>query len=138
MNKEQKTILRRKVAWIALKTSASLSKALPLSWNYFIGNILGSLAYLTIGRHRKIAINGLSIAFPEMSLKEKKRIARFYFAFMAQSTFELLSFVKNPRYLENIGIEGRENLEKALAKKKGVLLLTAHLGNFPLKLFKLA
>ena len=115
-----------------------MSKALPLSWNYFIGNLLGSLAYLAIGRHRKIAINSLSIAFPEMSLKEKKRIARFCFAFMAQSTFELLSFVKHPHHLENIRIEGRESLEKALEKKRGVLLLTAHLGNFPLMLFKLA
>jgi len=138
MYKEQKKILRRKSAWIALKVFTSVSKVLPLSWNYFIGNVLGSLAYLVIGRHRKVAINGLSIAFPKMSLKEKKRIARFYFAFMAQSTFELISFVKNPHYLENIRIEGRENLEKALEKKKGVLLLTAHLGNFPLMLFKLA
>jgi len=138
MNEERKKIVRRKSAWIALRASASLSKVLPLSWNYFIGNVLGSLAYLVIGRHRKIAINSLSIAFPEMSLKEKKRVARFCFAFMAQSTFELLSFVKNPHYLENICIEGRENLEKSLAKKKGVLLLTAHLGNFPLMLFKLA
>ena len=138
MDKEQKKIIRRKLAGIALKAFTSLSKVLPLSWNYFIGNILGSLAYLVIGRHRKIAINGLSIAFPEMSLEEKKRIARFYFAFMAQSTFELLSFVKNPHYLKNICIEGKENLEKALEKKRGVLLLTAHLGNFPLMLFKLA
>lgn len=138
MNKEQKKTLKRKLAGTALKAFASLSEALPLNWNYFIGNVLGSLAYLVIGRHRKIAINSLSIAFPEMSLREKKRIARFYFVFMAQSTFELISFVKNPHYLQNICIEGRENLEKALEKKRGVLLLTAHLGNFPLMLFKLA
>ena len=138
MSREYKKTLRRKSAWIALRVFVSLSKALPLSWNYFIGNVLGSLAYLVIGRHRKIAINGLSIAFPKMSLEEKKKIARFYFAFMAQSTFELIYFVKNPQYLENIRVEGRGNLEKALAKKKGVLLLTAHLGNFPLMLFKLA
>jgi len=73
-----------------------------------------------------------------MSLKEKKKIVRFYFSFMAQSTFELLFFVKNSHHLENIQIEGKENLEKALEKKKGVLLLTAHLGNFPLMLLKLA
>ncbi len=138
MSREYKKTLRRKSAWIALRVFVSFSKALPLSWNYFIGNVLGSLAYLIIGRHRKIAIDSLSVAFSEMSLKEKKRIIRFYFAFMAQSTFELISFVKNPHYLEKIRVEGRKNLEKALEKKKGVLLLTAHLGNFPLMLFKLA
>lgn len=138
MNNERKKILRRKSAWIALKSFASLSKVLPLSWNYFIGNVLGRLAYLVISRHRKIAIDSLSIAFPKMSLKEKKKIASFYFSFMAQSSFELFSFIKNPHYLKNIYIEGKENLEIALAKKKGVLLLTAHLGNFPLMLLKLA
>jgi len=138
MSKDWDKIIKRKAAWLALKGCVSLSKTLPLSWNYSIGNALGSLAYLIIGRHRKIAIDSLSTAFPQMPLKEKKKIARFYFAFMAQSTFELLSFVKNPRYLKDIRIEGKENLEKALEKKKGVLLLTAHIGNFPLMLFKLA
>ncbi|MCK4912315.1 MAG: lysophospholipid acyltransferase family protein [Candidatus Omnitrophica bacterium] len=138
MSNERNKIIKRKAAWFVLKGCVSLNKALPLSWNYSIGNALGSLAYLIIGRHRKIAINSLTTAFPQMSLKEKKKISRFYFAFMAQSTFELLSFVKNPRYLKGISIEGKENLKKALDKKKGVLLLTAHLGNFPLMLFKLA
>ena len=93
-------IIKRKAAWLALKGCVSLSKTLPLSWNYAIANTLGNLAYLMIKRHRKIALNSLSIAFPKMSLKEKKKIARFCFAFMAQSTFELLSFVKNPSHLK--------------------------------------
>ena len=138
MDKEKKKALRRKLGWYALKVFASLNKVLPLGLNYFIGNVLGSLAYLVLGRHRKIALNSLSTAFPEMSLKEKKKITHFFFVFMAQGTFELLSFIKNTHYLEDTCIEGRENLEVALKEKKGVLLLTAHLGNFPLMLFKLA
>ena len=121
-----------------MRVVTSFSKRLPLSWNYFIGNILGSLAYLLISRHRKIALNSLSIAFPEMSLREKKKITRSYFVLMAQGTLELLYFVENPQQLKSIRVEGREHLETALKKKKGVLLLTAHLGNFPLMLFKLA
>jgi len=49
MNKEWDKIIKRKAAWLALKGCVSLSKALPLSWNYFIGNALGSLVYLIIG-----------------------------------------------------------------------------------------
>ncbi|MFH1519247.1 MAG: lysophospholipid acyltransferase family protein [Candidatus Omnitrophota bacterium] len=138
MNKEGKKIFRRKAGGVAIKVFSSLSKLLPLSWNYFIGNILGSLAYLVLRRHRQIAMNSLSIAFPHMPLKEKRKITRFYFVFMAQSAFELLFLVKNTRHLNNIHIVGKECLEEALKKKNGVLLLTAHLGNFPLMLFKLA
>ncbi len=93
---------------------------------------------MALRRHRQIAIDGLSIAFPHMLLKEKRKITRFYFVFMAQSTFELVFLVKNTRHLSNIRVVGKEYLEQALNKQKGVLLLTAHLGNFPLMLFKLA
>ena len=138
MNNELKKNIRRKIGSTALRTFASFSKILPLSWNYFFGNVLGNLAYLLLRRHRRRALGSLSIAFPDMPLKEKEKIVHFYFVFMAQSTFELLYYVKNPHHLKNIRIEGKEHLEEALKKKKGVLLLTAHLGNFPLMLFKLA
>jgi len=91
-----------------------------------------------VARHRKYAFKNLSIAFSEKSVKEVKKITRDFFIFMAQSSFELLHFLKNPFQLSNIHVDGKNYLEDALNQKKGVIILTAHLGNFPLMSLKLA
>lgn len=138
MDKEKKKLLRRNIGWFFLRFFVLINGKLPLGWSYFLGKTFGSLAYAIVVRHRKIAIDSLSVAFPKKTLKEKKRIARDFFVFMAQSSLELLYFLRNPQDLKNIRIEGLENLKKAQAKGKGVLLLTAHLGNFPLLSLRLA
>ncbi len=138
MDKKKKRSIGRKFSYLAIKLFACLCGAIPLSWNYFFGEVLGSIAYLSVGRHRRIAIDSLSVAFPQKSLSEKKEIARDFFIFMAQTSFELLHFLENPEQLKGIRIEGREYLDKALEKGKGIIILTAHLGNFPLMSLKLA
>jgi KDO2-lipid IV(A) lauroyltransferase len=51
----------------------------------------------------------------------------------------LFYFLKNPQRLQKaVYLEGKEYLEQALAKAKGVIILTAHLGNFPLMSLRLA
>ncbi|MCF7907950.1 MAG: lysophospholipid acyltransferase family protein [Candidatus Omnitrophica bacterium] len=138
MAKEKKKFLRRNAGWIAMRIFTYLNGITPLGWNYFLGSVLGSIAYLVVRRHRKIALEGLELAFPEKTVKQRKKIARQVFIFMAQSSFELLHCLKNIHQLKNISIEGEEYLRQALAKKKGVIIVTAHLGNFPLMSLKLA
>jgi KDO2-lipid IV(A) lauroyltransferase len=121
-----------------MRLFTSFSGKTPLAFNYFMGKVMGSIAYRVVIRHRRIALEGLSIAFPKKSLKERKKIARDFFIFMAQGSFELLHFLKNPHKLQDVRIDGRENLNQALEKKRGVIILTAHLGNFPLMSLKLA
>ncbi len=137
-NKEKKKFFRRRAGWLAIKTFTTLSGILSLEWNYFIGKVLGSIAYLVVVRHRKFAFNNLSAAFPRKSSRQIRRITRDFFIFMAQGSFELLHFLKNPRQLSGIRIEGRGNLDAALSQGRGVIILTAHLGNFPLMSLKLA
>jgi KDO2-lipid IV(A) lauroyltransferase len=56
---------------------------------------------------------------------------------MAQWSFESVYFLQHPDEIARITIEGKEYLDAALCRNKGVLILTAHLGNFPLLLLKL-
>jgi len=138
MEKERKKIFRRRAGWYLIRLFIRLSGVLPLGLNYFMGSILGNIAYLAVSKHRKIALDSLLVAFPELSLGERKKITRDFFVFMAQGTFELLHSLENLHELENVRIEGREYLEAALKKGKGVIIPTAHLGNFPLMSLKLA
>ncbi|MBU2250673.1 MAG: hypothetical protein KKH25_00265, partial [Candidatus Omnitrophica bacterium] len=138
MDKEKNKFLRRNLGWIFMKAFVFLCGITPLSWNYFLGKILGSFAYLVVVRHRKVALESLAVAFPELDTKQRKKIARDFFIFMVQGSFELLNFLKNPDQLQDIGIDGESNLKQALSKGKGVVMVTAHLGNFPLMSLKLA
>ncbi len=138
MDKEKKKILRRKLAWISLKIFTTLCGKFPLSQSYRWGKLAGKLAYYLAVRHRKIALETLMIAFPFKSRKDREKIAKEFFVFMAQSSLETLFFLKNLDCLDNIRIEGKVFLDNALKKKKGVIILSAHLGNFPLISLKLA
>ena len=138
MNKDKKKILRRKLAWFFLRMFTVVCGGLSLEVSYKIGRAVANIAYLFAVRHRRIAIDNLRVAFPHKSKPELERIAREFFSFMAQSSLETLSFLKNPGYIERIHIEGRKFLDEALRQNKGVIALSAHLGNFPLISLKLA
>jgi len=138
MDKAKKKIVTRRIAWFFLRLFTAINGILPLRASYALGGCLGALAALAVRRHRRIALESLAIAFPRASLKERKKIVHDFFVFLAQSSFELFFYLKNTDKLGNVRIQGREHLEAALAKKKGVILVTAHLGNFPLMSLKLA
>jgi len=133
MDKRKKKFLRKELSWIFLKIFTFLCDKCSLSLLYIIGAFLGRIAYTVVLPHKKVALESLSIAFPDFSLKKRKKIAKEFFIFMAQSFFELIYFLKKPHLLEEeVKTEGENFLKKALGKNKGVILLTAHLGNFPL------
>ncbi|MCF7873615.1 MAG: lysophospholipid acyltransferase family protein [Candidatus Omnitrophica bacterium] len=137
--KEKKKLLRRKVGLCFIKSFTFLSGVAPLSINLLLGKILGSLAYLVLSRHRKIALNSLAIAFPNYSLSQREKIAKQFFVFIAEGGFELIYYLNNIKELHGtVKIKGKENLDQALAKGKGAILVTAHYGNFPLMSLRLA
>jgi len=58
---------------------------------------------------------------------------------MAKGAVELMFFFDKPYILKTkVDIQGRQNLDAALARGQGVILVSAHFGNFPLLLGRLA
>ncbi|HEC69899.1 MAG TPA: hypothetical protein ENI31_06420 [Candidatus Omnitrophica bacterium] len=139
MDKEKKKFLRRKAGWVLLKLSSQLVKILPFKFILFLGRGFGLLGYVFSPRHRRIALESLNTAFAEEKTPlEIKRIAKDSFKFMGEAGWEMFYFLNNPgKVKQRVGIKGLENLEKALEKKRGVIALTAHFGNFPLMCLRL-
>lgn len=137
--KKKRKIWRRKVGFLFIKFFTFLSGAMPLKVNLFLGKVFGVVAYLTLLRHRKVALESLALAFPESSLKERKKIAKKFLVFMMEGGFELLHYLYNVDKVERaVKVEGKSCLDQALAKGKGVILVSAHYGNFPLMGLRLA
>jgi Kdo2-lipid IVA lauroyltransferase/acyltransferase len=82
-------------------------------------------------------MRNLEMVFPEKSLNERRRILLGVFTSLGRQLAELCQF---PRYTaENIDdvvvYDGLENYERAYARGKGVLFLTAHFGGWELSAF---
>jgi len=138
MNNELRKNLARRLAWFFLRIFTVINGSFSLRWSYTLGGLLGSFACAVIPQQRKISVESLGIAFPGMPVEERKNITRNFFIFMAQSAFELLYVLRHTEKLKNVKIEGKNNLDKALQAGSGVILITAHIGNFPLMSVKLA
>lgn len=136
-DKQKKKEFRRKAGFLALRSLAWVS-CLPLGLLYSIGSLLGDFAFLLLGPHRKNALSSLATAFPEMPAPARRKIARSYFRLMLQGIFETLYFTNHRTAFDGISIEGKEHIERALSRNKGVIAVTAHLGNFPLMCYALS
>lgn len=98
---------------------------------------LGFVLYYLMPERRRVAMTNLTLAFgADMSASRKTRIARESFQnFMAL----IFDFLKVPQMSPEerariIEIEGEEHLKEVLAMGRGVLAVSAHLGNFLLLL----
>jgi len=107
---------------------------------YGLANFVAWIGYYIAGRHRRIALESLRIAFGnEKSQQEMEKIAKDSLRDIARSGMEMVFFVGHPHLIKDrVKIEGKEYLDRALSEGKGVIIVSGHFGNFPLMLMKLA
>ncbi len=127
-------------SWLVLAACSFIFRFFPYRYLYRVAGKFASAGYRFLPKQRKIALESLAVAFgKEKSPEERERIARECFTAMAKSGFELIYLMERPALLkQRVRMEGRENLEQALRQGKGVILVSAHFGNFPLMLAKLS
>ncbi len=100
-----------------------------------LGILLADLFFLFSRREKTVALENLSAAFgAEKNPDDILRICRYCFRNLGKQLMEVLQI---PRLTsENLGklvtCEGRQNIEDALKAGKGVIILTAHFGNWEL------
>ena len=120
-------------AWPFIKILGGLPR--PLARAAGIG--LAWAVYLLHVRLRQVGLRNLAMAFPEKTEAERARILRGEFASLGRQLAEVCHFPKFT--LENVEqvvvYDGLENYERAHARGKGVLFLTAHFGGWELSAF---
>lgn len=93
-----------------------------------------------IRRKKRIILENLHTAFSgEKTEKEIDGIFRQYFDNIGFGMVELIYFLDRPqKIMEKVAIEGKENLDEALRKGQGAILLSAHFGDFILMYLRMA
>lgn len=90
--------------------------------------------YLLSRRDRVIVKNNLKAIFPEKSDPEISSIAKQVFVNFGKYLADFLRFSKIDRaYIKkNVILKGFEHVDKAVRQSKGIIIITAHLGNWEL------
>lgn len=93
-----------------------------------LGRIIGSVLAVLPLSFVRIARRNLELCFPEKSLAERETILRQHFRSVAIGLFETaMSWWSSDERIRKLGsLTGQEHLDAALAKGKGVILLSAH------------
>jgi KDO2-lipid IV(A) lauroyltransferase len=111
-----------------------LALKLPLKVTYRVASFLADTHYFFCFRDRRLVRENLKAIFPEKPAREIRKICIRVFRNFAKYLVDFFRFEKLDReYIEeNIRIEGIGYFDQALARGKGAIALTAHLGNWEL------
>lgn len=138
-SKKIRKSISRLSGWLGLNFSSLIIKVIPERWIYSFAKNMAALGFIIASKQRKIALESLTIAFGQDKTKcEIEQIAKDCFIFMAEAGLELMFLLDKPKLIKRrVEIIGKENLDTALSKGRGAILVSAHFGNFPLMLFRI-
>lgn len=121
--------------YLTFKLAILFLAPLPLRAGYFIADTLADAVYLVSRRSRRTVQQNLrQVLGPGATREQIDRAARSNFRYLARNYFDLIRLprldvdeLSRTLTIHNVG-----QFEEALAQKKGVIIATAHMGNFDL------
>ncbi len=126
-------LVRYRLEYWLTRLVGILAKGMSLKVTYFIGDRIGDLFFYLLRIRRDVAFNNLKHAFGhEKSEQELTEILHRNYCHFGRMLLEFARFqVLDPQnILQETQLENKEILENALAKNKGVLVLSGHFGNW--------
>jgi Kdo2-lipid IVA lauroyltransferase/acyltransferase len=130
----RRSALRNRVEYAAAMVVLKSLEHSPRSVAERLGRLYAHLLDRAIPRLRRVALVNLAFALPELDAAGRERVADGVFRSIGRL---LVAFAKLPgigrhNVSDWIGYEGFENFGQAIARGRGVLFATAHLGNWEL------
>jgi KDO2-lipid IV(A) lauroyltransferase len=101
-----------------------------------LGKVIGSIAYFLDVPHRRIVRRNLKFTHPEWSRNQIEKISKRVFQNLSITFVEICQLATFSRQdvLNNVRIEGLDKLTRALQSNKGLVIVSAHLGNWEMGL----
>ena len=117
-----------------LKMGIALIGVMPLRLLHVVGRRVALLLFFIWRKRREVIIDNLKLAFgPGLDKEEIKRLYRGIVTNIGKGVMEgLKSPSVSDQYFSEIEVIGLNHLKDAADQGKGVIAVSAHLGNFPL------
>lgn len=113
--------------WLAIGILWIITR-FPYTWQLNIGHYLGQTVYYLAPRRRQIAEINIRHCFPQLSSAQQQKLLKQHFTSLGIGLLDMLNawWTSDARLAGLAEIEGLEHLHAALARGKGVILLSAH------------
>ena len=130
---EREPTLSHRVQYGALRSVIGVLRRIGMRPAGAVGASLGMLGYRPLSIRREVVERQLRAAFPKLPPEEVQRIARASYAHLGRTTTEtaLLPLYDRERIIDMFeDVEGWSIIEERLARGKGLILVSGHLGNW--------
>ena len=125
--------IKNHLIYYGARVLIALLSLLPLFLLSSLGACLGRLVFRLAEGERQKTLKNLLLAFPDLSRDERERMGSDVFAHFGRTAFEMVKYRNRP-HAKVVGLvekaDGFEHFEKAYAKGRGALMVTAHMGNW--------
>jgi Kdo2-lipid IVA lauroyltransferase/acyltransferase len=125
MNKK----IKSKIEFILFRLFYGLFRFFPYRVSEWFLKHLFLFGGIILGIRRQVAEQNVQYILPNLPAKDRRQLLKKMYYFMGKTIAEIY-FGKPKKLEENLTIRGWENLEEAVALKKGVILATCHSGNW--------
>jgi KDO2-lipid IV(A) lauroyltransferase len=107
---------------------------LPPKVTAWLGGVLGDVLGLVLRLRRRVLLSNLAAALPLSTRVQRLRLARGVYRHLGRVALEYfqLARLKVERARALIGAQNLQRLQSCLSRGRGVLVLSAHLGNWDL------
>ncbi len=124
--------IKHLIEYIVVIILMPLLTIIPYRIRLKIGSVLGIIIYYLYRRRRIIALNNISHAFPDKDKKWQRRICKSSFRHLGKNAMEYVQLPKlNEKFLKkNFLTEGEEHFVEALNRRRGLIVIVPHLGNW--------
>jgi lauroyl/myristoyl acyltransferase len=118
----------------------ALVAGMPLRLGYALADALTELHFRLFPSRRHAALANLATALPRATRRERLQVVRSMMRSYNRMMFEFfrLPHLTRDELLRSIEVTGRENLERAVARGRGVIITCTHIGNWELAAVVLA
>src|SRR4030067_1114293 len=138
MKKKKHSSVKRLAEYIVVVVFLRILALLPYRIASDTGGYIGRLGYLLDKRHRSVALENLSRAFPGKDKEDIIRIAKKVFENLGRSVAEFIHIASHPpdtvkRMLNKwVTIEGQDYVNNGIMNNNGIIYLGGHFGNWEL------
>lgn len=111
-----------------------LTASLPLWLGYGLADLLSELHFRLFQQRRHAALANLAVILPRASRRDRARLVRLMMRSYNRMLFEFfrLPHMDRREMFRRVEVVGREHLDRAVERGRGVVICCTHIGNWEL------